>query len=269
MIYGFIYLTKNLVNGKIYIGQRVYKNNNSDKEYLGSGSILSKAIKKYGKENFERTTLEECENQQNLDDREKYYISEYNSTNKEIGYNIRKGGRGYQSHSPKTCNKISEGLKLYFSNPENRKKQSRHVSEETRRKIGEAGKGRKKTEETIRKQLETFYKNREAGIPIDRSFDTPEWREKFRNAHVGKTHHTEYMTKEWLKEQSEKQIAIDKPKYKIDVCKDGEVLSENLSASLVIKTYRFSAGWFQDKLNRRTDEFEYRGYKIVIKQRPN
>lgn len=43
------------------------------------------------------------------------------------------------------------------------------------------------------------------------------------------------MTEAWLKEQSEKQIAAIKPKYQIDVYKDGILLSENLSANLVIK----------------------------------
>ena len=41
-----IYKTKNLVNNKIYIGQD--KNNNP--KYLGSGLILNRSIKKYGKE---------------------------------------------------------------------------------------------------------------------------------------------------------------------------------------------------------------------------
>jgi group I intron endonuclease len=48
-----VYLTKNLINGKKYIGS--HKDNNP--KYLGSGVILSKAIKKYGRDSFERVTL--------------------------------------------------------------------------------------------------------------------------------------------------------------------------------------------------------------------
>lgn len=268
MAYGFVYMTTNSINGKIYIGQRVYKNTPADASYLGSGSVLFKAIKKYGKDKFTRIILEECCDSHTLDECEKKYISEYNSTDKSIGYNIRKGGKGYESHTPKTCNKISEGLKLYFSIPENREKNKRPVSDETRKKISDAGRGRKKTPEEIQKQKDTFYKNRANGKKQNRDFDTPEWRENFRKSHIGKTHTTEYMTEEWLKEQSEKQIAAIKPKYQIDVYKDGILLSENLSANLVIKKYKFSSGWFQDRLNKQIDKFEYRGYEIVIKQRP-
>jgi hypothetical protein len=48
-----VYITKNLVNGKKYIGS--HKKNNP--KYLGSGILLKKAIKKYGKESFKRNTL--------------------------------------------------------------------------------------------------------------------------------------------------------------------------------------------------------------------
>ena len=157
MAYGFVYKTTNVVNGKIYIGQRIRTNNEKDDIYLGSGSLLFKAIKKYGKENFTRIILEECVSQEELNLYEIKYISEFKSTDKTIGYNIRKGGKTYESHSPKNCNKISEGLKKHYSIPENRLKQSRPKSEETRRKIGNAGRGRKKKPETIEQQKDTLF----------------------------------------------------------------------------------------------------------------
>ena len=65
----FIYKTTNLINGKIYIGK--YKGNR--KNYLGSGVILKKAIKKYGIENFTREIIEDnIEDSQVLSEREKY-----------------------------------------------------------------------------------------------------------------------------------------------------------------------------------------------------
>lgn len=45
-----IYKTTNKINGKIYVGLDT-KNN---PKYLGSGKIIKFAIKKYGKENFEK-----------------------------------------------------------------------------------------------------------------------------------------------------------------------------------------------------------------------
>jgi hypothetical protein len=48
---GIIYLTTNQINGKIYIGQTSINKHG----YIGSGKLLKKAIKKYGKNNFIRT----------------------------------------------------------------------------------------------------------------------------------------------------------------------------------------------------------------------
>lgn len=43
-----IYKTTNIVNGKIYVGQ----NKNNNRYYLGGGTLLQKAIKKYGKDTY-------------------------------------------------------------------------------------------------------------------------------------------------------------------------------------------------------------------------
>ena len=56
-MFGFIYITTNLINNKHYVGQRKIRGNNSDNLYLGSGKLLTCAIRKYGKENFVRETL--------------------------------------------------------------------------------------------------------------------------------------------------------------------------------------------------------------------
>jgi len=85
-----IYKTTNLVNGKIYIGQD--SKNNPD--YLGSGKIIKRAIKKHGKDNFTKEIIESCVSKEGLDERERYWIGKLNSTNKTIGYNITDGGEG-------------------------------------------------------------------------------------------------------------------------------------------------------------------------------
>jgi len=85
-----IYKTTCLKNNKIYIGQNI----NDDPNYLGSGSLLKKAIIKYGKENFKKEILCECSSLNELNEKEIYWINFYNSTNKKIGYNITKGGNG-------------------------------------------------------------------------------------------------------------------------------------------------------------------------------
>ena len=92
-MYGYIYKTTNLINGKIYIGQKkstIFL----DSDYLGSGVRLKSAIKHYGKENFKVELLEECYSREQLNDREIYYIGKYNSQDLTIGYNLTKGGDG-------------------------------------------------------------------------------------------------------------------------------------------------------------------------------
>lgn len=82
-----IYKIENLVNGKIYIGQSVH----IERRWIehcqpSSSSLISQAIKKYGKENFSFQILEEC-NQEDLNFKETNYIKQYNSLIPN-GYNI-------------------------------------------------------------------------------------------------------------------------------------------------------------------------------------
>lgn len=70
--------------------REIQKNNSN---YLGSGLKLVAAIKKYGKSNFVKIIIEECEKDE-ISSREKYWINFYNSTDNNIGYNISAGGEG-------------------------------------------------------------------------------------------------------------------------------------------------------------------------------
>ena len=54
-MYGYIYKTTNLINGKIYIGK--HKSEKYDKNYYGSGKIISIAISKYDISNFKNELL--------------------------------------------------------------------------------------------------------------------------------------------------------------------------------------------------------------------
>ena len=98
--YGFIYMTRNNVNGKLYIGQHTRTMNPKDIDdswYLGSGDALHMAIAKYGEENFTREIIYECESKPELDYMEKVFISYYNAVKNEDFYNIAGGGQGVGS----------------------------------------------------------------------------------------------------------------------------------------------------------------------------
>lgn len=94
--YMFVYQTTNLINGKIYIGQ--HSTNNLDDGYKGSGTLISKALKKYGKENFNFQIIEFSDSREYLDNLEKKIINDLNSLNNAIGYNIHQGGLGGSSY---------------------------------------------------------------------------------------------------------------------------------------------------------------------------
>ena len=96
-MYGYVYKTTNLINKKIYIGKHKTDKQTIDINYLGSGIHLTRAIKKYGKENFICEVLEWCSTLAELNKREKYWITYFNSRDISIGYNIAEGGDGGMS----------------------------------------------------------------------------------------------------------------------------------------------------------------------------
>lgn len=107
--FGYVYKTTNLKNGKIYIGQKQSSTFSAEK-YLGSGTLLTRAVKKYGKQNFSVELLKFCNCKQTLDEQERLYIKYYKSTDRSIGYNIAIGGQG-GNLGPECLKKISKSLK--------------------------------------------------------------------------------------------------------------------------------------------------------------
>lgn len=89
-IYMYIYKIINKTNGNWYIG----KHNGADPNYAGSGKILKHAYKKYGKDNFEKIILENCNTESELNLRERYWIDVTNAVNDPMSYNLVKGGTG-------------------------------------------------------------------------------------------------------------------------------------------------------------------------------
>ena len=88
--------------------------NTHRENYIGSGKLLKQAIKKYGKENFERVVLQECKTFEELSQAEIYWINFYNAVKDPDFYNLTYGGFGgnsdylkdYWSHLNKEERKI-------------------------------------------------------------------------------------------------------------------------------------------------------------------
>lgn len=112
-----IYLTTNKINGKTYVGQHKYRKLYDG--YIGSGSYLQRAIKKYGKENFEIEYLETDLTEDEIDWYEQWYISVLNPD-----YNLQIGGQGARYRSTMANQelrfKISSTHKKLWMDPEYR-----------------------------------------------------------------------------------------------------------------------------------------------------
>jgi|LFRM01.2.fsa_nt_gb group I intron endonuclease len=91
-----IYMLRNKINGKCYIGQSVniYARwiDHKTPSKRNRGTVLGRALSKYGWENFELIILEECP-EEKLDEREMYYIAKYRPA-----YNMNEGGKGNKGH---------------------------------------------------------------------------------------------------------------------------------------------------------------------------
>ena len=132
-----IYQAKNLKNKHIYIGQTINSFEDRIKKHLSAtkticNTYFSRAIKKYGEENFEWSILEDNISHINkMNWFEKFCIAYYD-TLAPNGYNLESGGENY-SVSDDTRKKMSKSAK---------KRKRLPVSDKTRKAISEANKGR-------------------------------------------------------------------------------------------------------------------------------
>ncbi|MGL5797901.1 MAG: NUMOD3 domain-containing DNA-binding protein [Cetobacterium sp.] len=146
-MYGFIYLTTNTINGKMYIGQKNYKKD--FRTYLGSGTALKLAVEKYGRENFVREILCECKDLEEMNHMEHFFTSLVDAENNPDFYNLKAGGnqKGYSQETRNKMSRLKIGKKLSEDNRRKLLKSlvGREVSEATKNKISEKLKGVKHT----------------------------------------------------------------------------------------------------------------------------
>jgi len=91
---GIIYKITNLVNNKIYIGQttRPFKDRINDYKNGYGNPYLNNSILKYGFDKFKFEIIDHVYNIIELNEKEIEWIKLYNSTSKDVGYNIESGG---------------------------------------------------------------------------------------------------------------------------------------------------------------------------------
>lgn len=152
-----VYIHKNKINGKRYIGitcQNPIKRWRGGKGY--KNGLFVKAINKYGWENFEHEILYEHLTKEEACLKEIELIEKYKTMDVECGYNLCIGGNltiGYH-HTEKTKEKMKKAKKDMYNgqkNPMFGKKgklapmYGKHLTEEHKRKISEAKKGKANT----------------------------------------------------------------------------------------------------------------------------
>lgn len=172
-MYGYVYLITNKLNGMKYVGLR--SSPVFDENYWGSGVRVINAIKKYGKENFERETLHWCRTPEELREKELQEHRERGVADSEEYYNIIEGSNpilhgeenGFygRTHSKETREKISRANSGRVVPPEEKQTVkdfwASPMGEELKRQLSESRKGkslsnehRLKIKESIRAQAD-------------------------------------------------------------------------------------------------------------------
>ena len=129
-----IYLHRNKINGKVYIGQTCQKPEkrwNYGYGYKNCPRFYS-AIVSYGWSNFEHIILENNLTSDEANEKEQYYIKKYNSQNPDLGYNLTEGGSSLSEYwkTPEHRELQSQNKKLYFKeHPDKKIENDMHLKE--------------------------------------------------------------------------------------------------------------------------------------------
>lgn len=172
----YIYKSTNNASGKSYVGQTNDVDRRQEEHIAdamhGSDCHFHRAIRKYGKESFTWTLIEECEDHLS-NEREAFWIDHFGTF--VDGYNMTTGG---DSSFERTVISVDTRRKMSESHMGERNHNfGVPKSEETKRKMSEAQKGRKLTEEQRRK-------NREARLGRKHSSETRVKMSEARRGHI-------------------------------------------------------------------------------------
>jgi len=211
-----IYLIKNIINNKVYIGSAV----NIDRRWEQHKKLLKKgkhhschlqlAWNKYGEQNFKFEILEEVSNPLHLISYEQVYLDYHKSYEDERGYNICKvAGSTYGlRHTEEAKQKMREA---------STGRTVKH-SEETKQKIREASTGRKHSEET-KDKLREASKNK-----------SQEEKRRLKEVNIGRKLSEEHKHK--LREASTGKKLSEEARQKIRQAKTGKKRSEETKQKL-------------------------------------
>jgi group I intron endonuclease len=189
----YIYKITNTNNNKIYIGQtnnpslRWSQHKSSAKHNKGQ-QVITRAITKYDADVFEFEVIVTCKTQDAVDFLEEQVIQQYDSRNRDKGYNVDTGGNT-TPRTPEIVTKISVALKEYYETHDGWNKGGT-LTDEWKQNISKASIGK-------------------PGTNTGKKFDD-EWRNKISASLIGKT-----LSDEHIKKLSESHMGNIAPNRKL------------------------------------------------------
>lgn len=240
-MFGYIYKTID-INDKVYIGQH---HGEFDINYFGSGKIISKIIKKR-KDLLRVELLEVCNNQNELNEKEIYWINEYNSLDNKFGYNLQKGGQGYNYEKPSTFfgkKHTEEAIE------KNRKAHiGKKLSDETKKKISNKLKGRPNPNKGKHFSEDS---NTKKSISLLGKKKSDEHRQHIKEANIGKKLSVE--TKDKIKNTLKSRNFIGKVKW---VCNKKINISKKLPIEEANKIVENNKDWQYGRIRTWKNQYE-------------
>lgn len=167
----YVYVITNTILNKKYIGCRITKLNPEDDNYMGSSRYLKQAYKEYGRDKFKKEIV-------------KTYKNGFDMLNGEVKHILK-----YDTLEPRGYNRMLPSLNRPFKH--------KIMSEETKRKISAATKGRVVSEESMMLRMETLSKRTKEEQQIIN--------EKISKGNKGKTHSEETKRKISISEKNTKR----------------------------------------------------------------
>lgn len=131
-MHGYLYLTTNIINGRKYLGM---KKGCYDPAYIGSGSVLNRAIRRYGSDNFSLEILGEYTTSNDLKNALEKYTIQFRAKDRNSQYSLAAGGGGAKSSDER-----SQIGRRVWDNMDDQTKENRS------KKIREKVKGKPKSE---------------------------------------------------------------------------------------------------------------------------
>ena len=130
--YNYLYVIINKINSKIYVG--VHSTDKLNDYYFGSGVLLRKSIKKYGRENFQKQILMFFDSVKEMNETERAIVDEDFISRRDT-YNMELGGSGGKIWNREMRKKMSDiQIDAYKSGKHTVKKGWKH-SDETKKQM--------------------------------------------------------------------------------------------------------------------------------------